>query len=162
MLDIPNNNNILKYNNNEEEIFLINKKAYFEIDTIKNELDNQSKDLISLKNFVIEEIQKEKSFKDLDEEYLYYIKLLIKNNVEKTLITKYLKFLKKLEDENLKINYPHESFNDELKYYLPLFEENELKDLKPKQFISERSKFIDLLNKFSDIDIDNFEKYKKK
>ena len=65
----------------------------------------------------------------MDEEYLYYIKLLIKNNIEKTLITKYLKFLKKLEDENLKIKYPHESFNDELKYYLPLFEENEKKDL---------------------------------
>jgi len=116
ILDISNIYNILKYNNNEEEIFLVNKKAYFEIETIKNELDNQSKNLISLKNFVIEEIQKEKTFKDLDEEYLYYIKLLIKNNVEKTLITKYLKFLKKLEDEKLKINYPRESFKNELKY----------------------------------------------
>jgi len=162
ILDISNIYDILKYNNNEEEIFLVNKKVYFEIDTIKNELDNQSKNLISLKNFVIEEIKKEKVFKDLDEEYLYYIKLLIKNNVEKTLITKYLKFLKKLEDENLKINYPHESFNDELKYYLPLFEENEIKDLKPKNFISEKSKFIDLLNKLSNIDKDNFEEYKKK
>ena len=162
ILDISNIYDVLKHNNNEEEIFLINKKAYFEIDAIKNELDNQSKNLISLKNFVIEEIKKEKAFNDLDEEYLYYIKLLIKNNVDKTLITKYLKFLKKLEDENLKINYPHESFNDELVYYLPLFEENELKDLKPKQFMSEKIKFIELLKKFSDIDKDNFEEYKKK
>ena len=162
ILDISNIYNILKYDNNEKEIFLINKKAYFEIETIKNELDNQSKNLISLKNFVIVEIQKEKAFTDLDEEYLFYIKLLIKNNVEKSLITKYLKFLKKLEDKNLKINYPHESFNDELEYYLPLFEEDELEDLRPKEFVSEKSKFIDLLNKFNDINEDNFEEYKKK
>ena len=34
-LDIPNIYDILKYNNNEEEIFLIDKKAHFEIILLK-------------------------------------------------------------------------------------------------------------------------------
>ena len=98
----------------------------------------------------------------MNEEYLYYIKLLIKNNTEKALITKYLYFLKYLEDNDLKINYPHESFIDELKYYLPLFEEKELEDLKSQLFISEKSKFIDLLEQFSNIKKDELDKFQKK
>ena len=162
ILSISNIFEILKYTNNEEETFLINKKKYFEIEIIKNELDNQSKDLLYLKNYVEEGIKRKIKLKDLNEEYLYYIKLLIKNNTEKALITKYLYFLKYLEDNDLKINYPHESFIDELKYYLPLFEEKELEDLKSQLFISEKSKFIDLLEQFSNIKKDELDKFQKK
>ena len=138
---------LLKYDNDEKIILpdKINKK-YFEIKKIKESFEKQSKNLINLKNYVKEEIQKERDFNDNDEEYLFYTKLLIKDNTNKNLLKKYLKFLKHIEKNKIILNNPHENFKDELNYYLPLFDENDLKEFHYTNFTSEKEKVEEILN----------------
>jgi len=149
---LPDQTNIiglLKYDNDEKTILPNNmNKKYFEIKDIKESFESQSKNLIYLKNYVAEEIQKERDFKnDNDEELLFYAKLLIKDNTNKNLLRKYLKFLKHIEKNNIRLKYPHEYFEDELNYYLPLFDKSELKEFDYANFTSEKEKVKEILNK---------------
>ena len=158
---------LLKYSNNEEEnnFFLNKKKLYFEIDIIQKDLKQQSKSLIDLKNYVNKVVEKElesKKFKDINEEYLFYIELLIKDDTNKKLLIKYLKLLKNIEENNIKLNYPHEKYNDEFNYYLPLLDKNDIiNEFGYKNFKSEKEKVKDLLKniKYS-IENETFNKLK--
>ena len=71
-------------------------KSYMYINQIKDELDTIKSDLLPVrKKYVIEELKKNSIFKDIVAEYLYYIKLIIRDNTNKQLLKKYLNFLKK-------------------------------------------------------------------
>ena len=137
---------LLKNDNNEDNSLpnRINKK-YFEIDLIKESLKNQSKSLIDLKNIVNKEMKKTRLFNNVDEEYLYYIKLLIKDDTNIALLKKYLHFIKNIDKNIIKIKYPYEKFKDELNYYLPLLNENELIEFEYKNFKSEKQEVEKLL-----------------
>ena len=143
---------ILSYKNNEKDLQLYKKqKAYLAIDIIKEEFKNQSKSLIDLKNYVEAEINKNIEFSDYDKEYLFYIKLLIKDDTSKKLLKKYLKFLKDIQDKKITLNYPHETFESELNYYLPLLNKNELKELnKEDLYKSQKEELISLLEKIKE------------
>ena len=146
MYDQTNIIGLLKYDNDEKIILPCKKnKKYFEIKIIKESFEKQSKNLINLKNYVKKEILKERDFNNNDEEYLFYAKLLIKDNTNKNLLKKYLKFLMYIEKNKIILKNPHENFEDELNYYLPLFDESELKEFNYTNFTSEKEKLKKIL-----------------
>ena len=64
-------------------------KSYMYINQIKDELDTIKSDLLPVrKKYVIEELKKNSIFKDIVAEYLYYIKLIIRDNTNKQLLKK--------------------------------------------------------------------------
>ena len=66
------------------------------MDEIINSLEeNKKSDLISLRNYVEKEMEKNKSFNSKKEEYLFYLHLLIKDETNINLLKDYLLFLKK-------------------------------------------------------------------
>ena len=151
--DMINITELLKYENDEDNISLKYKKnkSYLEINIVQENLKTQSKNLVDLKNFVEKEIQTKKIFKNKDEEYLFYINLLIKDETNRILLKKYLEFLKNIEENKITISYPHETFKDELNYYLPLFEKEELiKEFNYEDFKSEKIKVKELLINIKD------------
>ena len=92
----------------------------------------------------------EQQFESYDEEYLFYIDLLIKDNTNKVLLKKYLRFLKKIKEKIIEIKYPYEDFDDEIKNYLPMFNKDELAEFKLKNYKSQRELLIELLNNILD------------
>ena len=150
--NFSSNFQILNYENNEKDFSLNKKKkAYLEIDIVKEEFKKQSKSLIDLKNNVEAEIKKNIKFSDHNEEYLFYIKLLIKDDTNKKLLKKYLMFLKYIEEKNITLNYPNEKFETEINYYLPLLDKNDLKELNEVNlFKSQKEELIELLKKIKE------------
>ena len=149
--DLTNVVAFLKNDNNESNSLPeITNKKYLKIDEIKESLKNQSKSLIDLKNYVEKVIRTKPKFSNYEEEYKFYVKLLIKDDTNKILLKEYLKFLKNIEENNIDIKNPHENFKDELNYYLPLFDKNELIEFNYKTFISEKIKVEELLQNIKD------------
>jgi hypothetical protein len=100
-----------------------------------------------IKDFHINENNLNSTYKD-------FIKMLIKDNTNKGLITKYLKFLKANEN---KIDYQYiVKFEDEYNYYRVMFEKDELQmsEFDSKDF-SENELFINFLNSILKIDINH-------
>ena len=94
---------------------------------------------------------------DLD--YIQLIKLIIKDNTNKTLIIEYLNYLYK-NQENLKLKYKDniEMYQKEYENYKCLFNNEELKENKLKEkTLSQKQVFINLLEKIRKIDINSFE-----
>ena len=91
---------------------------------------------------------------NLNTTYKDFIKMIIKDNTNKDLITKYLIFLK--ENEN-KIDFPFiVRFEDEYNYYKIMFAKDELvmNKFESKNF-SEKDLFINFLDSILEIDINN-------
>ena len=105
------------------------KKKYFKIKEIKTSLKGKTKNLIISRNYVDQELSKEKVFKNNREEYFFYLNLLIEDETNKILLKKYLRFLKDNEKELEKENIIHEGFDKELIYYSIFFEKEEVYDL---------------------------------
>ena len=119
------------------------------MDEIINSLEeNKKSDLISLRNYVKKEMEKNKSFKSKKEEYLFYLNLLIKDETNINLLKDYLLFLKNNKTLLEKENIPHEKFEDELNYYSVLFEKDTLKTSFKYEFKSEKSKLLNLMNDY--------------
>lgn len=53
---------------------------------------------------------------------------------------KYLTFLKNIDEQKIQLNYPHENFENELNYYLPLINKDELSEFKYSIYKSEKEK----------------------
>ena len=140
------------------------EKKYLDIEEIQISLEeNKNSDLISLRNYVKKEMEKEKSFKSKKEEYLFYLNLLIKDETNITLLKDYLLFLKKnetlLENENIL----HEKFEDELNYYSVFFEKDRLKDIFGYELKTEKSKLVYLMNDYyNNLKNKTFKEFKKK
>jgi len=157
-----NDNQNYSYKSNIIDANEVFKKKYLNIGEIKTELENNFKLSLSLK--------KEKAKKELEDlnekgtiyaQYIQLIKILIKDNVNKKILTKYLQFLKQ-NDEQLKKFDDVELFDEEIEYYSVCYSKDELMDnfgsTKEK---SEKSKFLSLLDTISkqildEKDIDSF------
>ena len=86
----------------------------------------------------------------LYEQYIKLIKILIKDNVNKDILLKYLLFLKD-NYEKLKDNKNIESYEDERKYYSVCFNQQELVDkFQYKKEKDEKTEFLLLLKTISD------------
>ena len=151
---VPNISDIqnLRWTANSEEETKF--KKYLNIDEIMKELENgYDKSLDEKKNEVEKEISNiQKSFK-LD--YIKLLKLMIKDNTNKTLVKKYLKYIEKNND-NLKLEYKDnfETFKVEYENYKIIFDNDELKkdNLKEKPF-SQKLFFMNLLEEINALEI---------
>ena len=149
--DLTNIINNLKFDINEDKSLPNqNVKKYLEIDYIKNSLSNQSKCLIDLKNFVQERMETKIAFNNINDEYLFYVDLLIKDDTNKILLKRYLTLLKNIDEKNIQLKYPHENFKNELNYYLPLFNKEELLEFNYNNYRDEKEEILELLINIKD------------
>ena len=125
---------ITNYSSLSEDIFIKKDKnfpykKYMFIQEIKKELENiQSVLLPDRKKYVEDEIKKTFHFKNEYDEYIHYVKLLIRDNTNKTLLVYYLKFLKEKETILSKITQYYETYKDEVEYYKVCFDKEEYKN----------------------------------
>ena len=160
-IDIIENINVKNYNYDDK---YKKEKKYIDIEEIQISLEeNKKTDLISLRNYVKKEMEKDKYFKSKKEEYLFYLNLLIKDETNITLLKDYLLFLKKnetlLENENI----THEKFEDELNYYSVFFEKDRLKDIFGYDLKTEKYKLVYLMNDYyNNLKKKSFKEFKKK
>ena len=135
------------------------KKQYFKIPEIQQIFnDRKNKNLILLRNEVEEGLNKKlifenkenKSNQEIKEEYLFLIKLLIKDETNAKLLEKYLSFLQKNEKKLEELKIPYEKFDDELKYYSMFFEKEYLKSKFNRELTSEKDKLTKLIEDYSD------------
>ena len=141
---IFNNKEKLHYSKNIKDENDIKKPKYFTNQSIESELCKKS-DLFKRKNEVSIQLKNNIFHSNLDEEYIFYLKLMIKDNTNITLLKNYLKFLQ-LNQEKLK-KFQIENFDDEIKRYQCCFQPNDkfLKDIKFIKKKSEWENFKDLL-----------------
>jgi len=156
---IHNNYEFLSYSQNKDIPNEIKKKKYLEISEISNEFDIISKKftLEEKRKMVADNMAKYKENENLEKGYLDYIKNIIKDNTNITLLTKYLLFLKKNEvqlAERFQKNF--ESFNDEINQFKVCFTELILKEkLKYTKSNSEKNILLELLEEISLLDSKN-------
>ena len=120
-------------NNVTKDDYILNKK-YYEYDEIKNELELiKTRDIFIRKEIVKNKIKSimeiksnSNSLKDIRANFIFILKLLVNDNTNKELVILYLKFLKE-NQENLKkiFNDNTEDYNEEVNYYLNIFNKNE-------------------------------------
>ena len=128
-------------------------KNYLNIKEIIQELESGYDMSLEEKKILVEkEIKLKKSLKL---EYIQLIKLMIKDNTNKDLIIKYLKYLE--ENNNyleVKYNNNFESFKSEMENYKIIFNNEELKEnkLEEKTF-SQKSIFMELLERINSLEI---------
>ena len=136
--------------NMEEIITNLNENENRDLIWLRNYVDTKIKNIIEFENKIKEEnkIKKENSlFKSKNEEYFFYLKLLIKDETNIDLLNHYLEFLKINEEYLNENNIPHETFNNELKYYSVFFEKANLIKY-GIQYESQKIKFINILNDY--------------
>ena len=127
----------------------IKKKKYLNIEEIKEQLDFNFKYSLPDKKLNAKTyFQNFKKEGTIYEQYINLVKIIINDNVDKTILTKYLLFLfenkDSLTDENI------DSFEDEIKYYKVCFTQQELLNIfKFKKDNDEKTEFLLLLNKIS-------------
>ena len=146
---------LFKYTENEkeeEDYSIIKSKNYLEFDEIKNELEKINQESIFQRKQIVEEkIKKEFNFKDIKEEYIFYLQLLIRDNTNKTLIKKYLNFLNK-NQEQLKNSFNIETYEDEIQYYKVCFKKEELNEyFNEQKELSEKESVINFLSNLINI-----------
>ena len=140
-------------------------KNYILIPEIKKELNDIKYELLpDRKKYVEEQINKNQSFKDIYEEYIYYIKLIIRDNTNKKLLKKYLHFLEKNETK-LEEKIPNlDKYENEVEFYKVCFDKEEYKVFKRTltKDKSEKEKLIEFLTKFKNSDIEQFKQLTNK
>ena len=152
--------NLFKFE--ENDIYDIKmKKKYFMIPEIKDELAIiNGETIFERKKFVEKELIQKKNFRKISSQYLYYLKLLIRDNTNKILIKEYLKLLKSNENEIKRSFENIEEYKDEILFYKVCFNQNELKELGEKKDKSEKQELINFLQDLSEIEDqdNNFDK----
>ena len=142
------------FNNKEKLHFsknIINKNEkndkknpkYFTNQSIELELCKKN-DLFKRKNEVSIQLKQKNSHSNIDEEYVFYLKLMVKDNTNITLLKYYLKFLKFNQTKLTKFKI--ENFEDEIIRYQCCFQPNDT-FLKKVQFIKKQSEW----NNFKDL-----------
>jgi len=127
---------------NKSEVYI---KKYLENEKILNQVkENYKITLNQKKNNVENELKNYHELSSLSEEYFHLLSLLIKDNTNKSLIEKYLIFLKKNEKQ---LNIHNiETYKNELDYYKVMFTPDEIKNIfNEEKKLCEKDKFINLL-----------------
>ena len=129
-----------------------NIKNYMHIPEIKKELITISTQLLpERKKYVEEYLDENHTYKDIYDEYINYIKLIIRDNTNKKLLEKYLKFLK-LNEGDLQLKYKNlENYLTEVEFYKVIFNKKEYNEnFGLTKIKSEKENLIDYLNELKD------------
>lgn len=157
---ISNYENFSGYINQKKDAYYRNKN-YLEIDAIKTELNSISKVSLPDRKKYVKDVYEGKikfnPFKDKIDKYIHYIKLLIRDNTNKSLLKDYLQFLEKNETE-LSQKLSLENYKDEVEFYKVCFNKKEYREnfgLNKEK--SEKESLIDFLIQIKDSkDINQF------
>lgn len=137
---------------------IIKCKDYLNMKVIKDELDSNYNKSLEVKKFEVMKVMEELKGNQLAcLDYIGILKLLIKDNTNKTLIINYLNYLKNNDKKDIKLkDHEIESFDNEYNNYKILYDNEELKlnGFKEKSF-SEKEKFMILLNNISNLNENN-------
>ena len=136
-------------------------KNYIDIKEIKEELEKiQNESLPERKIFVVEQLNENQEFNNIVEEYIYYIKLILRDNTNEKLLEKYLIFLKKNESE-LQKTFPNlDDFPNEVGFYKVFFNKDDYyKIFQLQKEKSEKEELIDFLTQFKNCS--NLQQFKK-
>ena len=136
-------------------------KNYIDIKEIKEELEKiQNESLPERKIFVVEQLNENQEFNNIVEEYIYYIKLILRDNTNEKLLEKYLIFLKKNESE-LQKTFPNlDDFLNEVGFYKVFFNKDDYyKIFQLQKEKSEKEELIDFLTQFKNCS--NLQQFKK-
>ena len=167
--DIPillsKNNNDFK---SDDPCFNTRNKKYYEIDDIKNELNNVKKrSFITRKNIVKKYVEEQKDennsnkknndiIDNIDKKYIQLLTLLVNDDTNKDFLKEYLDFLKKNDAELIGIYKDcYEEFQDELKYYFMFFDTEEINSDFNLVKKSQKEEFIENLESISKLNKDN-------
>ena len=154
---------ILSKKNNTDYNYILNKK-YFEYTKIKTEMETiKKRHLFKRKQEVDINVNKINCIENIEDKYIFFLKLLINDNTNEKLIIKYLLFLKENQNQ-LKILYHNniEDYENELNYYSNIINTNKTFD--NFKFIklgqdAELILFLNNLLKYDKNNLDKFEKY---
>ena len=129
-------------------------KNYLKIPEIEEQLNENYKYSLPLKKSKAAEYFRDYQEKGtIYEQYINLVKIIIMDNVNTKILTKYLQFLKKNKDELTKFENV-DSYEDEIKYYKMCFSKKELIDnFKFIKELDEKEEFLLLLNNISNIQI---------
>ena len=134
-----------------EDIEKITQKNYINNKEIQEEL-NKIKNILIFKRKIKEnDINRVENIINIKDKYLGFIKLIIKDDTNKNLMTNYLQFLQRKE-KSLKLikDIFIEDFKDELNYYKVMFNQNELYNRFKEKKKAEKDEIILLLKKIKD------------
>lgn len=161
---ISNYENFSEYINqsqNQKKDVYFRNKNYLEIDAIKTELNSIRKFSLSDRKKYVKDVYdgkiKVNPFKDKIDEYIHYIKLLIRDNTNKSLLKDYLQFLEKNETE-LSQKISLEKYKDEVEFYKVCFNKKEyMENFGLSKEKSEKENLVDFLIQIKDSkDINQF------
>ena len=143
-------NQKFSFNSDDIDNKEISVKKYLKIPEILEELKNNYKYSLSKKKELAEnELKKINEDDTTYNQYIQLIKIIIKDNVNKNVLLKYLSFLKN-NDEKLKRYENIELYYDEIKYYSVCFTPKELVDnFNYKKQYDEKKEFILFLQTIS-------------
>ena len=142
----------LSFRHNVIENLEIKKKKYLHIKEIKSQLDANFQYSISSKKIMAKKyLANFKREGNLYEQYIELVKIIINDNVDKDILTKYLLFLYENKDNKDFLNYENiDSYDEEIKYYRVCFTQQELiNKFNYKKDNDEKTEFLLLLKKIS-------------
>ena len=157
---ISNYENFSDYINQKKDVYYRNKN-YLEIDEIKTEINLIGKVSLPDRKKYVKDVYdgkiKVNPFKDKIDEYIHYIKLLIRDNTNKSLLKDYLQFLEKNEIE-LSQKISLENYKDEVEFYKVCFNKKEyMENFGLSKEKSEKESLVDFLIQIKDSkDINQF------
>ena len=158
--DIPA---LLSSNNNDKNIkydYIKNQK-YYDYNEIVDELKKTKKrNIFDRKEFVKNNIEEIKEKNDINERYIFILKLLINDNTNQKLINKYLEYL--AENKNIleeKYNNNFEKYSDELDFYLNIINVDDAFKLFKINKMTHKSELISLMNNLLKYNKDNINEF---
>jgi len=159
---------LISFENNVIKDDYILKKKYYEYDEIKKELELiKTRDIFARKEIVKNKIKtiignktNFNSLKDIKTNFIFILKLLVNDNTNKELIIFYLKYLKENQEllKNI-FNDNIEDYNEEVNYYLNIFNIDEAKKYFNINKISQKDNLFSLMVDLSNKNYSEFEYY---
>ena len=128
-----------------------NNKNYFQIDTIKNELnDVKERSLLERKKKAEKEFLNYNNIKNIEDQYTFLLKLLINDNTNENLLKTYLLLIKE-KGELLKKNFQgyFEEFKNEFNLFSKVFSDKDNLSNFQIAVKPQKTEFIELLSEIS-------------
>ena len=136
-----------KYINNKKDVDYTTKN-YFHMQEIQQDLDALKEQSLPERKKYVEDILSniKPNFKNIKEEYLFYVRLLIRDNTNTILLKDYLQFLEHNKEELTKIINNLDIYENEVEFYKVCFTKQEyMSNFNLDKIKSEKDNLIEFL-----------------